>query len=229
MREMRDFIDAEAEAMAAAAADHLDKQVPSCPDWTVADLLFHTGRVHRVWTHVLGLGGEPPSLEFRQNGVARPPDEDLIAWFNDGTELMLAALAGADPKAPVWAWWRGEKSPAAIERRMADDTTVHRWDAESAVGAPSPLLDELALEGVQAFFDRFLGADAECQGRPGSVRLEAKEGGGPWVSVLGDGPTVTVRATASDVVGRLWKRIGVDAVALDGDDELLADFIAWAE
>src|SRR5688500_17834418 len=222
---MRDLIDREAEALAAAASDNLDKQVPSCPEWNVAELVWHTGRVHRVWTHVLGLAGEPPK-DFT---LDRPPNEDLIAWFNDGTGLMLAALAGADPKAPVWAWWRGEKSPAAIERRMAHETTVHRWDAESAVGTPSPILDELAPDGVQEFFDRFLGADAEYQGRPGSVRLEAKEGGGPWVSVLGDGRTVTVRATASDLVLLLWKRIGIDAVEVDGDAELLADFIAWSE
>jgi mycothiol maleylpyruvate isomerase-like protein len=50
------------EALAAAARRGLDPPVPACDGWTVADLVLHTGMVHRHKLEIVrGRLAEPPS------------------------------------------------------------------------------------------------------------------------------------------------------------------------
>ena len=41
---------------------------------------------------------------------------------------------------------------------MAHETTVHRWDAQSAAGTPDPVPTWLACDGVSEMIDIFLAA-----------------------------------------------------------------------
>lgn len=50
---------------AVAAAPSLDVQVPTCPEWTLFDLIQHLGGGDRFWAAVVGAGpAEAPSADF---------------------------------------------------------------------------------------------------------------------------------------------------------------------
>ena len=46
----------EADAFLVAARMGLEPQVPGCPDWTVGDLTYHLGCVHRFHAAHVGVG-----------------------------------------------------------------------------------------------------------------------------------------------------------------------------
>ncbi|MGH9021596.1 MAG: maleylpyruvate isomerase family mycothiol-dependent enzyme [Acidimicrobiia bacterium] len=129
----------------------LEAPVPTCPAWTVADLVGHMGRVHR-W--VLGI------LETQaQESPGRPagPDEgtDLLTWVQEGAERLVEALTIADPQTQVWNWAAGAAGPVEFwHRRMAHETAVHRVDAESAAGKSCGVEPpELAVDGLDELFE----------------------------------------------------------------------------
>lgn len=115
--------------------------VPRYPGHTVTDLLVHTGRMHRRTTRVV-----------RERLTQRPepapaPDGDVPRWFAEGVDEMVETLEGADPAMSCWGL--GPRPTVGFwTRRMAIETDVHRWDAEAAVGEPTPLSPEVALDAI---------------------------------------------------------------------------------
>lgn len=63
--------DRSAALRAAAAAAGTGARVPSCPDWSVADLVAHLGAVHLFWTAVVSAG---PGRRTAGRERARRPD-----------------------------------------------------------------------------------------------------------------------------------------------------------
>ena len=57
----------------------------------------------------------------------------LLARCRAGVEHLASTLAAADPAAPVWTWAR-QKDAGFVIRHQAQETAVHRWDAEHAAG-----------------------------------------------------------------------------------------------
>lgn len=125
---------AEGAALADAADGRLDRPVPTCPGWTVAELVAHLAGVHSWVGRVIAAGGERVS----RRETPTPPEDGgaLLAWYRAGLADLLVALS-VDPETPVWTfsatapdtvgWWR---------RRQALETAVHRWDVQAAgVGA----------------------------------------------------------------------------------------------
>lgn len=237
------------ERFAAAASEPLDTRVPSCPEWDLRALLLHTGEVHRFWTIVLTTplttyeevkaAPEPPGLE---------PGDDLGVWVRDGIESLVAGIEASDPAQPMWSW-SPYQSASFVPRRMAHETSVHRWDAEDATGDGRPIEPAaLARDGVDEFFDTFLVAQqaqvgagrAEALGGAGeTLHLHETGGDGEWVVTLRDqgvevehGHTkadVAVRASASDFVLLLWGRIPVDGLDIFGDRGVIDRFLAWTD
>jgi predicted lipid carrier protein YhbT len=123
---------------------------------------------------------------------------------------------------------------------MAQETVIHRVDAELAAGLPvSPIPDDLALDGVDEVLERFLAYGSrmwqedfgklldDLDGR--AVRVVA--GDRSWVAAMAnDGVTVSAHGdSAASVSGApqplllwLWRRAGDADVAVDGDAALVA-------
>ncbi|MEU6992196.1 maleylpyruvate isomerase family mycothiol-dependent enzyme [Streptomyces sp. NPDC046465] len=212
---------------AAAAAAGADAKVPTCPDWQVRDLLKHTGMVHR-WAAAFiterrtsyRLGGELPDLD----------GDALVEWFREGHATLVATLTSAPPDVECWAFLPAPSPLAFWARRQANETTVHRMDAESARGGtPSPVGVEFAVDGIE---ELLLGFHARKQSRvhseePRVLRVRATDApGGTWTVRLSDGPPVTERgATAPadcEVSGQaarlylaLWNRLPLPQVTGD--------------
>ena len=227
--------------------------VPSCPGWTVADLLLHLGHVHRFITYRVrnrirdfaSVTGEDRDAamaldqqflhwdaEGAPSDVEIPPE--LYAWFDDGLSHLLAVLGDVSPGEPVGTWFPPNQTAGFWQRRMAHETAVHRWDAQSAVGEPEPIDEALARDGIDEVFDVRLPLRAEEGGRPGSgesYHFHATDGEGEWlVRFEGNDATVArehgkagvaIRGTTSDLLLFLWGRVPAERLEVLGDAALV--------
>lgn len=143
----------------------LDDPVPTCPDWTVADLIGHLGGAHRWATAIVSraLGQNLPPAE--EAALLRTPADpaDLLRWFRAGAEQLVDALRSAPDDLQAFRFL--SKAPPARHfwaRRQAHETTLHRVDlvaarlgripstAEAAVGS------QLALDGIDELVGGFV-------------------------------------------------------------------------
>ena len=225
------------QALAAAARRNLEAAVPSCPGWTVGDLVFHTGAVHREKTLIVERGLEnQPEWESPEN----LNDEHLVEWFEEGLEELAQVLEASDPNQPAWNWTSHAPQIAAFwPRRMAHETSIHRWDAEAAVGAPNPIDSDVAADGVDEFLFVHMPEEENHPPLDATVHLHRTDGPGEWFVRLeasdvnvtkehkkGD---VAVRAPASDLVLLLWRRIGPGDVEVLGDYGVAEKFLRWVD
>jgi uncharacterized protein (TIGR03083 family) len=143
------------------------------------------------------------------------------------TELLLAALTDSSEDAPCWTWWGEPRTSGAVARHQVHGSAVHRWDAQSAVGTPSPIDAAIADDGVSEFLEVVVGQAATTL--LGSVSLVSEDTGGEWI--VGDqrGTRTVVRASASDLVLLLYGRLPDASVTVEGDSGLLRDLLDSAD
>ncbi len=228
-------IGGEADALATAGARAgLDAPVPSCPEWRVADLLRHIGRVHR-WVVACTAANDfvaPDSLEAPPEGAA------LADWAREGAAALVAAL---DRPAADEAWtWAPDRTVGFWQRRQAHETAMHRVDAELAGGAPSPIDDRLAADGIDEGLHllSLRPNAAPIAGHGETLHLHCTDVDGEWLVRLGDaGPEiepihakgdVAVRGPASDLLMVLARRADPGTVEVLGSRPVLDGFLARA-
>ncbi len=177
-------IEKESAALLDAARGNLDAPVPSCPEWSMSDLLGHLGEVHRFWNEMAGRALTNP----RDSEDHDPPEGvDLIEWFGEGPGLLVSTLANADLEQPMWSW-SPVKKVGFVPRRMAQETAVHRWDAQNAVGDPSDIDADLAADGIDELMYVWLPAQAALDEPPKtSVHIHTTDADGEWLAVLEQG------------------------------------------
>src|ERR1700753_1153554 len=120
---------------AAATADGaggLNAPVPTCPGWTVTDLVRHVGEVYLHKTLALRLGDFPGEQDWPSDLEALPPLELLDRTYAG----LTAELTSRAPDSPAPSWYRPEPTVAFWMRRMAQETLIPRRDAELAPGPP---------------------------------------------------------------------------------------------
>jgi uncharacterized protein (TIGR03083 family) len=218
-------------ALAAAAGRGLDPPVPPCDGWSGADLVLHTGMVHRHKLEIVrGRLAEPP----RPWPPPAPARAALLGWYQQGLAELVTVLADADPETQVWTFHRPDQTVAFWRRRMAQETAVHRVDAEAAHGDPRPVPAALAADGVAELLEVFLAPHAEgapVGGRGETLHLHATDTEGEWrVRLLPAGVEVgrghaladaSATRTASDLLLFLWGRGPADPLERAGDPALL--------
>lgn len=143
----------DAALLADAARLGLHPQVPNCPGWIVADLVEHTGIVHRHKLQIL----EEQWLEGSPDPGPPPPRRRLIPWFEEGARRLHEALAALDPSQTISTWDSNNETVGFWHRRMAHETFVHRIDSEQAHAVDSSLDRVLAADGIAELLDSFLG------------------------------------------------------------------------
>ena len=222
-------------ALAAAARKGLDAAVPSCPEWDVAELVRHTGRVHQ-WVNEIVRTRSQEYIDRKRLPPA--PDDDLVGWFERGAETLVATLEAVDADEPVWNWSKGPQAASFWPRRMAQETAVHRWDSENALGIASPIDSELAVDGVNELLDVFMqsGRLPEDVTLGGSLHVHATDTEGEWLVQIERGAVdvrrehskgdAAVRGTASDLLLFLWNRVPASALEVFGDEDVIR---RWSE
>jgi uncharacterized protein (TIGR03083 family) len=170
-------------ALLVSARTDLEAPVPSCPGWTVADLIAHTAGTWGWAAAVVQAGSraDAPAVPEGLSGT------NLIGWAEDQAHQVLAALAAADPASNCWTFGL-PRSRLFWFRRQALETAVHAWDGQGAVGRPEPLDPELASDGVDEFLEVMLSRAIRQHpnGWTGqSLHLHRTDGEGEWTVRLG--------------------------------------------
>ncbi|HUI47105.1 MAG TPA: maleylpyruvate isomerase family mycothiol-dependent enzyme [Acidimicrobiia bacterium] len=213
--------------------------VPSCPLWTIADLLGHLGRIHRWVASLLAERAAERGAHWSESEP--PPVGERIEWFAAGVPMLADALTDAGPDVEMWTW-TSDRSSGFWARRQANETAVHRYDAQLAARAPQPVAHDLSVDGIDELFELvpFWPRADRVRGDGETLHFHCTDGTGEWLARLErDGLTVTrehakgdvaARGTASDLLLFLYGRIPADRLEVFGDASLLArwrELVSW--
>lgn len=207
----------------AAAAAGLETAVPTCPGWTVRDLVTHVGMVHR-WA-AANLRGDREHRTADSTATAAAAS-DLLGWLTEGVDDVLAALRSVadDVQAPVFL--NDSPSPRRFwARRQAHETTIHSVDAVAArlgrrpTAADVSITPELAADGVDELVSGFLTRRKATlrSAEPFSVTIRSADTGHAWALRISTDPVMTnpgdaaepdavVSGTAVQLYLGLWNR-----------------------
>jgi uncharacterized protein (TIGR03083 family) len=226
-------IQSEADALVSAARTAgVDAPVPSCPEWSVSDLLGHIGGVHRWAAANAAREPDQPRASLADLGIEAPADTAARPeWVAAGARELVAAL-DRPPETPAWTW----TAPATIgfwQRREAHETAMHRVDAQLAAGSVAPVDAALAADGIDewlALVPNRPWADPITGGGE-TIHLHCTDVEGEWlirlaatgleverVHAKGD---VAARGAASDLLRWVMGRGDVGALEVFGDEGLL--------
>jgi len=165
--------------------------VPTCPDWTAADLVWHLTEVQWFWGSI----ASGPILDAKEveradaDKPVRPQDyHELLALFGTSRERLATAIADGPDDTPLWSW-AAEQTLGFTRRRQAHEALIHRVDAELTAGVPVESLDpEFAADGIDEVLTVMwaeLPAWASFSRAEGVIRIEATDTGHSWTIQLG--------------------------------------------
>ncbi|WP_017973333.1 maleylpyruvate isomerase family mycothiol-dependent enzyme [Actinopolyspora halophila] len=229
-------------------------RVPTCPDWSLEQLVLHLGGAHRWVERIVRTRDEVEVCAAQASGNFESAGQDpavLGAWLVEGAEGLADVLRNAGPDAAVWSPVEGVR-PVVLSwaRRMTHETLVHRADAELALGTAFETEPELAVDALDEWMQlcsspRLLEADPEASRLPGSgstVHLHATDAGtelaAEWVVDLAgesitwrrahEKATVALRAPLNELLLIAYRRKALSEADAEvrGDVELLE---AWLD
>jgi uncharacterized protein (TIGR03083 family) len=231
----------------AVAAVEPTATVPSCPGWTMADLVVHVARVYLHKAAIMRTGEEPEP--WPPAGLAAEPS---LALLGRAYGELRAEFRAHEPGESVPTWFGPDQTVAFWIRRMAQETVIHRIDAELAARLPvTPVPGDLAADGIDEVLKRMLAYSsqewpedfAELEGEhlaaedgPDVITLAATGPAAatwtvrpsPRLVVVEDGghrdPRVLIQGPPGAVLRWLWGRAADDT----GGIELVGD-PAWAD
>jgi uncharacterized protein (TIGR03083 family) len=197
--------------------------VPSCPGWTVADLVAHLGQTH-LWAErcIRVRNPEVPDV------VAPVADQaKLAAWYSECASVLLETLRSTDPTTESWTFGLQPHTATFWFRRQAHEAAMHRWDLGAAVGEDLGYSNELAADGVDEVVSMFFPRQVRLRRTAPLTRSLAiqADGRGRWV-LAGDGtsesvgpPDAEVSGPADVLVLLLWGRLALEdpRIQLAGD------------
>ncbi len=215
----------------AAAAGPLGAGVPGCPDWDVEQLLRHIGDVHR-WAGTIVRDRVAARLQRDFEGPAG--GDELLAWYREGCAALIDALRHSSPEDDFWFWGPAPNALGFWARRQANETAIHRCDAEAARGTIGPLTTTDAVDAIDEWFGLAPRRTSAPDGNGRILRVAPTDAGVSWSLILGDRLELTsdrgrghceLRGSASDLYLWAMNRRGTDGIAVTGDTDLLR---VWA-
>ena len=146
-------ISAETELFAdAVVAADAAAPVPTCPDWTASDLLWHLTEVHAFWARILSSGvlTDDDSEAVENDKPARPETADgIVALLRAETAALVAELDQRADEQPAWSWFGTDQTVGFTRRMQVHEAVMHRIDAELTAGREVTAVDpEVAEAGV---------------------------------------------------------------------------------
>jgi uncharacterized protein (TIGR03083 family) len=228
--------------LSVATSTDLSAQVPSCPDWTVADLVTHVAEVYLHKTEAMRLQDWPDP--WPPQGLE---DEPPVPLLQRAYRELTAEFAIRKADDPARTWHEPDQTVRFWIRRMAQETVIHRIDGQLAAGSHvTPVPDDLAVDGVDEVLKLFLAYGATswpqeyagaASGHPETTSdkesIVVQAGPASWTVALTprtvtvtDGAEASARALIAgdpeDVLRWLWGRGG--EIGVRGDEEW-ADYL----
>ncbi|WP_091455544.1 maleylpyruvate isomerase family mycothiol-dependent enzyme [Actinokineospora iranica] len=216
--------------------------VPTCPGWTLRQLVKHVGRGHRWAAAIVRDRAQDPVDPATVPGGKPPRDQDgTTAWLTESPSVLFDAVTATGADTPVWTF-TGPKPAGWWIRRRLHEAVVHHADAAIALGAPFAVDPAVAADGVSEWLsllsartvdepllaagatmhlhatDDGLGAAGEWLVRAGGTGVEWEHGHGKGAAA--------VRGTAADLLLVLLRRVPADRVEVHGDAGILDTWLA---
>lgn len=147
------IIQQEADRLATVlAATDPAQRVPTCPDWTAADLLWHLTEVHEFWAAILASRAttEQEVMAIEEAKAPRPAEQDVLSARREAaTKSLLAQLTARSDEEAAWFWFSQEQTVGVTRRMQTHEATIHRVDAELTAGGPvTSISPEVAAAGL---------------------------------------------------------------------------------
>jgi uncharacterized protein (TIGR03083 family) len=156
--------------------------VPTCPEWTLEQLMRHVGRGDRWCAQIVA----EQSMDFidpRTVEGGKPPEgrDNEIDWLQAGPRRLLDAVAQTGAETAVWTFLGPRPAKWWIRRRL-HEVVVHRADAAIALGVRYDVDPAIAADAISEWLERVV-IQADDEGPAGGDRP------------LGDGQSVHLHAT----------------------------------
>ncbi|WP_344166509.1 maleylpyruvate isomerase N-terminal domain-containing protein [Pilimelia columellifera] len=233
--QFRRHLDDERDLLLAALPAALDAKVPTCPEWTGAELARHVALVYLDKVQCMR-HGEPA------NWPPEHPDEAPIDLLRSSYQTLTDEFDQREPESAAYTWYQPDQTVGFWIRRMAHETLIHRVDAELTAGSAVTAIDAgLALDGIDEVLRVFLEfSTAEWPDECGAALAEAfgltfvvAAGDQAWTLTAAAGgvtvsdgraadPAAVVAGDPDPVLRWLWRRVGPEVVQLSGDNAALA-------
>ncbi|MEP6597964.1 MAG: maleylpyruvate isomerase family mycothiol-dependent enzyme [Actinomycetota bacterium] len=188
-----------------AGATAADVRVPSCPAWTVAELVAHQGMVHR-WATAHLRGGDLSGVPNQTDVLSSVPD--LLSWYRDGLQLLLQTLNEVPDDIKAMTFLRDAPPPRRFwARRQAHETSVHAVDALAARLGRLPTAPEagigtaFALDGIDELVSGFLPRSKHSplsSDEPFTIVIRPTDADRAWTLRVAEGAVVTRPGSAEN-------------------------------
>ncbi|APE17084.1 hypothetical protein BOH72_19365 [Mycobacterium sp. WY10] len=148
--------------------------VPTCPEWTLEQLMRHVGRGDRWCAQIVA----EQSMDFidpRTVEGGKPPAgrDNEIAWLQAGPRQLIDAVAATGADTAVWTFLGPRPASWWIRRRL-HEVVVHRADAAIALGVDYDVDPALAADAITEWLER-VEIQADEEGPAGGDRPVADE------------------------------------------------------
>lgn len=235
------LIEGEAARILAAYAADPTAKVPWSDRWSVGTVARHVAGTHHVVAQVIEDRPEADFGRFRTLVTPAKGDPGFPAWFVAGTRALVEQCRVTPAGEPCWSVLpQGGGTAGFWTRRMANETLVHRWDAEAGAGISGPVMDPLvAADAIDEWLDLFVRAGRALHGSPAgpAVRicctdvdqewyLDLAEPGGRTLHTEPVDVALTLRGPAEALLLLVWGRLdaATAGVAVEGDRAVLANW-----
>lgn len=217
------------------------KPVPTCPGWSLGQLIRHVGRGDR-WAAQIVRDRLDHFLDPRSVEGGKPPadPDDAIVWMHGGAQLLVDAVEQTGAETTVWTFLGPRPANWWVRRRL-HEVAVHRADAAIAVGSEFTLEPEVAADAISEWLERVaiqagsngaalplegsdtihLHATDPGLGEAGEWTIGVAAGGITWSHEHGKG-TVALRGGATELLLAMLRRVSVadTGIELFGDDAI---------
>jgi uncharacterized protein (TIGR03083 family) len=217
-----------------------DTPIPTCPGWTLTQLLRHVGRGDRWSAQIIRDRADGPIDPGSVAGGKPPADIDgIVDWLHGGPRSILDAVVQVGEDTPVWTF-TGPRPAGWWIRRRTHEVVVHRADAALAVAADYQLAPDVAADAVTEWCELatalsnpaapplaagqslHLHATEDGLGAAGEWTLSSGADGLSWAHDHGKG-TVALRGPAKDLLLALTRR----RTAAELGVEVFGDSAVW--
>jgi uncharacterized protein (TIGR03083 family) len=199
-----------------------DAPVPAAPDWNRLALAGHMGKVwswaHRiVGERIADFPGFDPEPEMTPDTVLGFLETNLVD--------LIDVLRTCPEDVPLWSMG-AEPGVAFWKRRQAQETLMHRYDAQVSVGEVSPINPAAAGDGIAEFVELVAPMMTRRNGEPsGRLTLHANDLNQSWALGEPAGGEATLSGPAQTLLLALWRREPASELTHAGDPDVVSGWL----
>ncbi|NMO52914.1 maleylpyruvate isomerase family mycothiol-dependent enzyme [Actinoplanes sp. TBRC 11911] len=197
----------------------MTRAVPTCPGWSLEDLIEHVGHLNR-WAAQIIIQPDPALVAWDAVPDSAPSDYSaatLSDWLPGSQQAVVDAVQQVGPDTEVMTfigirparWWM---------RRLLNDSLMHQADAAISLGSHFHLTPSLAADNIAEALELFVA-------RAGAT-YPTFEGPLLFPTPLDEGKSLRLELTDLGLEGRAWSLVrNGDGVAFSGDHDFGATIV----